>query len=263
MTTRTKVQRELIEKEFEEELDIFRKEASAATQFFYSWLAVHATLGEYSQVLNTLNKAPLFWATALGALQQSTFIVLGRIFDRDPRSHGVYKLLRLAQNNPEMFHKDALGERKQRASANASEWLADYLHSKHDLTRADFRRLRAHTNKWHRVYKQAYEPIRNRVFAHNEITSPEARAQLFAKTNVREIQRLMMFLRQLHEGLWEFFNNGYKPILRPQRYSLSGIRASAPRNPRDDVQERITIEAEQFLLDAAAVPSPKRFDGSR
>ena len=112
---------EQAEREFEHELEVFRREAEACTQFLYSWLSVHATISEHQKVSDRLNEASLFWATVLGALQLSTFIVLGRIFANDSSSHNVHRLLRLAQKSPQMFSKSALGNRKERASANASE----------------------------------------------------------------------------------------------------------------------------------------------
>ena len=56
---------------FEQELEVFRTEAETGTQFFYAWLGVHATMSDHRPVLDLLNEASPFWATNLGALQQS------------------------------------------------------------------------------------------------------------------------------------------------------------------------------------------------
>lgn len=57
------------EAQFEEELEIFRRESEGATQFFYAYLAIHATAADHEPVHRLLNEAPLFWNTALAALQ--------------------------------------------------------------------------------------------------------------------------------------------------------------------------------------------------
>jgi AbiU2 len=240
---------------FEQELEVFRTEAEAGTQFFYGWLGVHATMSDHRPVFDLLNEASLFWATNLGALQQSAFMALGRIFNQDQRSkHNINRLLRIAQDNRQIFSREALGRRKERQSANASEWLPDYLKRAHQPTPAEFRRLKAHVKKWRRVYESNYRPIRHQLFAHKGISGSDQRAELFAKTNIREMQRLLMFLRQLHETLWELFYNGWKPVLRPQRYSAKHMRSRPSAGDRGNgVHEAILREAELFLLAAANV----------
>lgn len=111
---------------FANELEVFRTEAESGIQFFYSYLAVHAVAGEHKEVHRLLNRAPLFWNTALGALQTSTFIALGRVFDQQSK-HNVDRLLKIAQSNMAIFSKEALAGRKRRGSANADEWLDEYL----------------------------------------------------------------------------------------------------------------------------------------
>jgi hypothetical protein len=238
------------EASFKRELEMFDREADAVTQVLYAYLAVHAAMANHEEVHDLPSTASLFWSTILGALQQSTFIALGRIFDRDKRSHSVYRLLDLVEQNPRLFSREALGCRKERSSPNASEWLPSYLRRAHEPTADDFRRLRAHVNKWRKVYERSYAPIRNKHFAHKERVDTST---LFAKTNIRELQLLLRFLRQLEEALWELFNNGRKPVLRPQRYSVKQIR-ERPSKPGygGSIQEIIMGEAEQFLAAAAS-----------
>ena len=69
-----------------------------------------------------LNTAALFWNTNLAALQLSAFIVLGRIFDQSSK-HNVDRVLKIAQDNLNIFSKAELGRRKQGASATPPDWL--------------------------------------------------------------------------------------------------------------------------------------------
>jgi len=71
-----------LDKKFALELEVFRTEVEAVTQFLYAFLAVHAVAADDKSVHKLLNKAPLFWNTNLGALQTAAFITLGRIFDQ-------------------------------------------------------------------------------------------------------------------------------------------------------------------------------------
>jgi len=42
--------------------------------------------------------------------------------------------------------------------------------------------------------------------------------EMFAKTNIEEMKALFGFLHALHEALWEAFNNGRKPDVKPYKY---------------------------------------------
>jgi hypothetical protein len=49
--------------DFERELDVFRVEVEGATQLFYAYQAVHATMADHKEVEDKVNEASLFWAS--------------------------------------------------------------------------------------------------------------------------------------------------------------------------------------------------------
>jgi hypothetical protein len=178
--------------QFEEELEVLRKEAEGAAQFFYAYLTIHAVAADNPAAYRLLNRSALFWNTVLGALQTATFIALGRILDqRSP--HNVDRVLKLAQKHADIFSKRALGIRKQGTARTRPEWLPEYLLDAYVPKADDFRRLRAHVHKRRKTYNEKYSDLRNKVFAHNELTDPTTVSALFAKTNIRELQRLVVF----------------------------------------------------------------------
>jgi len=236
---------------FANELEVFRTEAESGIQFFYSYLTVHAVAGEHKEVHRLLNRAPLFWNTAVGALQTSTFITLGRVFDQQSK-HNVDRLIKIAQSNMAIFSKEALAGRKRRDSANADEWLDEYLRDVYVPNADDFRRLRRHVAKRRKVYEDNYRALRHQIFAHKIISAKEDVQALCGKTNVRELQQLLIFLRRLHEALWQLYHNGHKPTLRPARYSVKRIREQpSPEHRGRALQERLVYEIEAFLRTAA------------
>jgi len=240
------------ERQFESELEIFRTESEAATQFFYGYLAVHEVAKHHKRVFRLLNQYALFWNTVLGALQTSALIALHRIFNNRSR-HNVDSLLRIAETNPFIFSKHALGPRKQGDNQIQPGWLNEYLENAYEPTTEDFRRIRGHVEKYKQIYEAKYAGLRNKVYAH-KVASDSAEIQtLVAKTDIREMERLFVFLLKLHETLWQLFVNGRKPVLRPLRYSAKRMRTSpSPTSRGNSVQERITSEAEQLLLRACA-----------
>jgi hypothetical protein len=233
---------------FYNELEVFRAEAESAIQFFYSYLSIHAVASKHKEVHQLLNIAPLFWNTMLGALQTSSFIALGRIFDQNS-SHNIDRPIKIAQSNMEIFSKESLAERKRRNSHNADEWLDEYLRDVYIPNADDFRRLRRYIDKKRKIYKNNYRDIRHKIFAHKEVSGKGEIQALFSKANIQEIQKLLIFLKRLHQALWQLFQNGRKPTLRPARYSLKRIREQpSPEYSSRGVQELLIPEIENFLL---------------
>ena len=181
------------EQKFENELEIFRTETQTAVQFFYAYLTIHAVARDRPAVHRLLNRAPLFWNTNLGALQTGSFIVLGRIFDQTSR-HNVDRLLKIGQTNLGIFSKAALGARKQRADPGAAAWLGAYLKDAYAPMPKDFRHLRSLVRKHRATYEAKYRDLRHKLFAHKEVSNPADVSALFAKTNVRELQRSLAVL---------------------------------------------------------------------
>lgn len=241
------------EKLFERELEVFRTEAQAGAQFFYAFLTIKTIMSDKKSVLKVVNCTPLFWSTNIGALQTSFFIVLGRIFDQDSK-HNVGSLLRIAQDNAEIFSKEFLADRKRRDSPNADEWLEEYLRESHVPTKEDFRELRKQVKEYRKIYETSYRDIRSKIYAHKEIVDLADVQALFSKTRIRELQKIFMFVNALYEALWQLFQNGAKPKLRSTRYSIKSIiRNPAPGWHIQTIQERMVKEVTDFfrLLESA------------
>ena len=147
---------------FNEELEIFRTEAQAGAQFLYSYLAFTATVGKNRKALSLINRTPLFWKTIAAALQTSFFIVLGRIFDQKS-VHNIDRLLKIAQDNINIFSKATLVSRKKQANANADE---EYFKNSYEPTKHDFRNLRKKVKDYRKIYENNYRDIRSQFYAH-------------------------------------------------------------------------------------------------
>jgi len=227
------------EERFIRELEVFRTEAHSGAQFLYGYLAFNSILSGKKKALNAVSKTPLFWNTTMGALQTAFFIVLGRIFDQDS-THNIDRLVKLAQDNMDVFSKEALANRKRQGGVNADE--------SYEPTTKDFRALRKKVRKHRRVYEANYRDIRHRIYAHKEVSDAEKVQELFSKTNIRELQSMVVFINALYEALWQLLYNGRKPVLRPMRYSVNRmVRDRKPEWQRQSVQERMVGEIDDFL----------------
>jgi hypothetical protein len=237
---------------FERELEIFRSETEQATQFYFALLAINDVARHDKMVHALLNRTALFWNTCAGALQTSAFIALGRVFDKHS-DHNVDSMLRIAQENWQVFSKAALARRLERREPEKSQWVDQFVQHAYEPTPKDFRRLRAYVRKWRRIYEENYRDVRHKCFAHKGATEEAKVAELFRKGTNRELQLMLRFLGQLHRALWQLFFNGRKPILQPARYSVAQMRKRPALRSYSGVgiQEHITREAEEFLKFAA------------
>jgi len=240
------------ESKFLHELETFRKEAEGAIQFWYSHLSIHAVASKNSKVHSALNQHALFWNTTLGALQASAFMTLGRIFDQGSK-HNIDLLIQCAQRNSSIFSLSALRSRKILGSPNATEWIDEYMQSAYEPSPEDFRRLRKHINRYRKIYDSKYKDIRHQVYAHHGASDESEVISLFAKTNITEMQKMFVFLKQFHESLWQLFFNGRKPILRQMRFSSSRmLKMPLAKHSPQYIQDRIVQDTKDLLLSLAS-----------
>jgi uncharacterized protein (UPF0262 family) len=67
---------------------------------------------------------------------------------------------------------------------------------------ADFKRLSRLVKKYRKIYETQYQAIRNKTLAHTEVVDDTELAALYAKTNIRDLERLLIFLNKFHKALW-------------------------------------------------------------
>lgn len=231
-----------LEKEFERELTVFGGEVDEAIQSFYAEQTIHNVARKDRQAFDIFNRYAAFWNLATRALQGNALIALGRIFDKDSRSHGVFRLLRLAEEHRHIFLKAALEKRKRPQAGKCTE---EFMRTVYVPSARDFARLRRYMDKQRAIYDGQYKILRDKFYAHKERTDVTA---AFANVSIPTLERLLVFLQQLDEALWDLFHNGRKPMLRPARRSAKRIVKLPPSQYRNRAeQEWITRETKRFL----------------
>ena len=225
---------------FGKELEVFRNEEQAAQSYFFAYLGIcSATCDE--RVLDSLNIAPHFWLTTKHALLLGTFVALGRIFDQNTR-HNVDRLLKVASNDLGLFSRDGLAHRRQSEGMTAAR-AADYASDKYEPTAKDFRVLRKKVGEQRRVYKARYKDIRDKIFAHKELSDENDTSSLFKKTNISEMKAILAFLHALHDALLQLLNNGRKPVLRVCEFDLEPASKVSwqPLKPGEKIAREIAV----------------------
>src|SRR5260370_20385616 len=192
------------ENEFQHELEVFGNEVEEAIQCFYAEQTIHNAARDNTNVYHALNRNAAFWKITSRALQSNAVIVLGRIFDKDSRTHGVRRLLELAAKHPDIFSRVALEKRKR---PHAGEFTDKFRRTVYVPTNRDFMRVQRYVDKQAAIYNGEYKALRDKFFAHKERTDTTA---AFAGASIPRLERLLTFLDRLHDALWHLFWNGLK-----------------------------------------------------
>jgi AbiU2 len=236
---------------FEECLAAFQNDVTTVTRCFYVMAAINHLALQDASLLKKLNEAPDFWNLVQAANQTTLFITLGRIFDQgsDVRFNLDRLVVAAQKDGGAIFAPDRLGDRKRRSSANANEWLGNYLKGIYVPTPNDFRVLRQVRERYRQSFNATYRPIRRDVYAHGIASKAEA-VELFAETRLVELQRIIRFLQRLGDGLWGLYWNGHNPMSRRRfSYMHIGQIADGPRREGGTSDQEIIVEAARQVMD--------------
>ncbi len=242
---------------FLDELEVFRTGTEGASQYLYAYLTINRRARDRVRVRRHVRENSTFWVTAQSALQTSCLIALGRVFDQNSQ-HNLDRLMGLAaQGRLSIFTREALRERKRQGGPEP-KWLAQYIADAYVPSADDFRQMRRRVRDLRKVYEASYRGLRD-SFAHVGTTEQSAIAQLYARTKIRELQRLVVRLLALHDALWGLFWDGRRPVVRQLRFSarpVPGLDAWAPVTTARP-HERIVLQAERVLAQASR-SAPRR-----
>lgn len=199
---------------------ILSNEVTNTIQSFYTWLDVNNYAAENEVALARMNSNPTFWNITLHSLQTTFIITIGRVFDRDPRSYSLHKLLAETIAHPEYFSKEALARRKcDAAGGSEPDWLAEYLKHSWEPDSAALVQLRDALKPTIAKYEAVYQPIRHKMFAHKDIAVDTD--ALLGKSLIADVEQILYATHDILERLWQLAHNGLKPELGVQKYDYT------------------------------------------
>jgi len=86
---------------------------------------------------------------------------------------------------------------------------------------------------------------------------------MFQKTRIRDFEKLIVFLNQLHDALREMYLNGRRPTLRPMPYSVRSLVAKELKDLRENPNHEHIVAETRMCMSlitqaAKALPSASR-----
>lgn len=196
--------------DYEKELIVFQNNLNNAIRAFYYDVALYERVKDNTKEICLLNETPWFWNDFRHYTVMSVFIVLGRIFDKDTRSHSIDRLEQAARTT-DYFCKENLRLRKVSSSDNSSEWIDGYMEGVYELIDADFDRMGSFIEEirtdWNKL-----EKVRHKFFAHQDMFSDEnVKKELLEKADNKLIESVIKKLLTVESILLEAGLNGKKP----------------------------------------------------
>ena len=133
---------------------------------------------------------------------------MGRIFDDGKDAHSVHKLVSSAIAHPEFFSKESLARRKTDGAKIAPDWLDDYIREAFEPEISHLRCIKKQLKPFRQKFDLTCREIRNSVFAHALVKDQQAVSEMFAKTQIGEIEEILYVLQDLVQTLWQLYHNG-------------------------------------------------------
>jgi hypothetical protein len=93
----------------------------------------------------------------------------------------------------------------------------------HVPTVNEVNRLHELSKRHRRMCETQYADVRNLHVAHNVSVEANDRSVMFQETRIKNFAELLTFINQLRSSLWEMYNNGARPKLRPMPYSIRSL----------------------------------------
>jgi hypothetical protein len=210
-------------------------------------LTIHAVAGQSRAIRNRINKNALFWNTALYALQTALVLALGRVFETNT-PHNLNSFMRAMWVNRVAFSRPSLAHRKAPIFGTDTAGLNTYVKQASIPRPIDFRRVAAFARQHRKTYQSTYRSLRDHVFAHTLTMDHAQIAELFGKTNIRQMQLMTTYLGRLHDAFWQAFHNGGRLTVRPTRYSITRmLKRPKGKAVVATIQETVVSQTEDAL----------------
>lgn len=198
-----------IESNYKKHYTEFSQNIGFAIRTWHHSLYLDARAKSEPKILEALNKAPRFWLDYRYSNTQATVIFLGMIFDEDSRTHNIYKMLNLADKEIGFFSKVELRKRKS-SPHEEPDWLDEYIENAHELTREDLKLIRKQVKSAQDIWNKI-KPLRNKIFAHNEILTDDERNNIIDAVKKTDMTNILQILLNVSNSLHEAELNGRKP----------------------------------------------------
>jgi hypothetical protein len=218
---------ETAEREFVGRLEAFGKDARSCATLSYTWFTLDLKAGQNFEIRERFNRYPAFWNTVIGSLQASTFVALGRMFDRKRDTYNGTELLNFADTHLGIFSRQAYEARMVRIGLSPENAKVSAAKA-YELRPGGLNELRRQFEQKLQFFEDKVAPIRHNVYAHAGKLTFDDRDTLFYDLQLRSLEDLVVFPLRVESALFQLYHNGRPPELDAAPSLISDVIKSAP-----------------------------------
>jgi hypothetical protein len=197
-------------------LDLVRGDIETAIGCSSTYLTINRLGAGDRAVAQKYNRHADFWRATTYALQAGLFMALGRVFDNTKNTYTIEDVVEETIDHPGFFTKAELRTRMREAwkiydNQPDPDLLTERVAGAWEPSRRDLEILRRELEPYVKKFREVYEPIRHKYFAHRGKDSKEAIAELFRKAVITELADILRFAYGMVRGLHDMAINARPP----------------------------------------------------
>lgn len=239
---------DLITMVYEKEFEIFSSNIRQAARSFYYHQEIQRQVYEdglkhenmpdgnfqYSKMFQAMQANSQFWMDYKQSSIVFCVITLGKIFDKNSKSHRIERLIKEASQSG-LFTNKKLKERKIKGSDNAHEWIDNYMVNAQELSSNDFTNISKYAASTREQWENVKD-LRNKIYAHQDVMDETKKSAIYEKSKYSVFEEIIGRLLTLEHIFFDAFYNGKAPDFS---YKDSMIRDAVVKDVQS-LLERLT-----------------------
>ncbi len=193
-----------------EQIDNLRKETETTLRVLYALKQFRLFITKQEDV-EKLNENADFWLIYESSLRTNLFVGIRRLYEGKYDTFNFHTFMFHCIKNVDLFSKESLRERKMAASANADEWIDDYMKDVYEPTEEDFKKLARGVRNNSKKMKGIYTEAASKIYAHAVHMDHATIASITNKLSFEEIEAALLSIWHTYDQIWQMYENGREP----------------------------------------------------
>jgi len=192
------------------QIDNLRKETETTLRVLYALRQFRLFLTKHDDV-EKINTNVHFWLIYESSLRTNLFLGIRRLYEGKSDSFNFQTFIYYCIKNVAKFSKESLRARKIAASANAGEWIDNYMKDVHEPTEDDFKKLAIGVRRNSKKMKGIYTEAASKIYAHAIHVDHASISSITNQLNFDEMESALLSIWHTYEQIWQMYENGREP----------------------------------------------------
>ncbi len=193
-----------------EQIDNLRKETETTLRVLYALKQFKLFITKQEDV-DKLNENADFWLIFETSLRTNLFLGIRRLYEGKSGTFNFQNFISQCIENIDKFSKESLRNRKIHSSANAMEWIDDYMANTYEPKEEDFKGLARVVRNNSKKMKGIYTEAASKIYAHAIHVDHASIANITDQLGFDEMEVSLTSIWHAYEQVWQMYENGREP----------------------------------------------------